>query len=101
MDNHLHVYLYLSSFDADSVDPWVLVQINLETHHIVYVDGRIDGRVQPVPQALAEYLNFVKDLLQPLLLLALVPAFTNEWQCTIYRETYFELLNNQFDSGLL
>ena len=99
VDNYLHVYLYLSSFDADSVDPWVLVQINLETHHIVYVDGRIDGRVQPVPQALVQYLNLVKDLLQPLLSV-LVPAFTNEWQCTVYRETYFELLNNQFDSGV-
>ena len=76
-----------------------MVQINLETHHILYVDGRIDGRVQPVPQALAEYLILVKDLLQPLLS-ALDPAFTNEWQCTIYRETYFELLNNQFDSGV-
>ena len=55
--------------------------------------------MQPVLQALVQYLNLVKDLLQPLLS-ALVPAFTNEWQSIVYRETYFEMLNNQFDSGV-
>jgi hypothetical protein len=98
-DHYLHVYLYLNSFDVDSVDPWVLVQVNLENRSLAYVDGRIDGRVQPVQEALAEYLHLVKDLIQPLLI-TLVPAVMNEWQCAVYRQTYFELLDNQFDSGV-
>lgn len=99
VDNYLYVYMYVNSFDVHSVDPWVLIQVNLVKYSLAYVDGRIDGRVEPVPQALTEYLNLMKDLLQPLLL-TLVPAVTNEWQCTVYRQTYFELLDNQFDSGV-
>jgi len=98
-ENYLNVYIYLNSFDGDSVDPWALIQINLVTHTITYFDGRIDGRVEPVPPALNGFLILVKDLLQPLLS-ALVPDFTNEWHCIVYRETYFEQLDNDFDSGL-
>ena len=98
-ENYLNVYIYLNSFDGDSVDPWALIQVNVVTHAITYFDGRIDGRVQPLPPALVEFLILVKDLLQPLLS-ALVPDFTNEWHCVVYRETYFELLDNDFDSGV-
>jgi len=98
-ENYLNVYIYLNSFDGDSVDPWALIQLNVVTHTITYFDGRIDGRVEPVPPALNEFLTLVKDLIQPLLS-ALVPDFTNEWHCNVYRETYFEQLDNDFDSGL-
>ena len=99
VDEYLYLYIYLNSFDASSADPWAMIRINLVTHRIVYVDGRIDGRIQPLPPALAHFLGLVNALLQPLLLY-LFPGFTNEWQCEVYRETFFELLDNQYDSGL-
>ncbi len=99
VDDYLHLYMYLNCFDAGSVDPWAIVRINLVTHSIAYIDGRIDGRIQPVPPALTTFLSLIKALLQPLLS-CLVPGFTNVWQCDIHRETYFELLDNHYDSGL-
>jgi hypothetical protein len=99
VDEYLYLYIYLNSFDAGSADPWAMIRINLVTHRIVYVDGRIDGRIQPLPPALAHFLGLLNALLQPLLSY-LFPGFTNEWQCEVYRETFFELLDNQYDSGL-
>jgi hypothetical protein len=99
VDEYLYLYIYLNSFDAGSADPWAMIRINLVTHRIVYVDGRIDGRIQPLSPALAHFLGLVNALLKPLLSY-LFPGFTNEWQCEVYRETFFELLDNQYDSGL-
>lgn len=99
VDDYLHVYIYLNSFDAGSPDPWAVIRINLLTHNIIYVDGRIDGRIQPIPPALTAFLNLVKVMLHPLLSY-LVPIFMNEWQCGVFRETYYELLDNHYDSGL-
>lgn len=99
VENYLHVYIYVTSFDAHSVDPWALLQVNLVTHKIGYLDGRINGRAQPVPPELMEFLTMIRNVFQPLLS-TLVPAFLNEWQCSVYRETYFELLDNQYDSGV-
>jgi len=99
VEDYLHVYIYMNSFDAASVDPWALVQVNLVTHKLVYLDGRIDGRTQPVPPELLAFLAMIKDVLQPLLS-SLLPTFNNEWQCSVYRETYFELLDNPYDSGV-
>ena len=76
-----------------------MIRFNLVNHRIVYVDGRINGRMQPLPPALAHFLGLFNALLQPLLSY-LFPGFTNEWQCEVYRETFFELLDNQYDSGL-
>ena len=99
VDNYLHIYIYVNSFDAASVDPWALLQVNLVTHNIVYFDGRNNGRAEPVPPGLMTFLTMVRDILQPLLS-TLVPAFNLQWQCTSFRQTYFELLDNNYDSGV-
>ena len=99
IDDYIYVYIYLNNFDAISADPWSMIRINLLTHNIEYLDGRINGRVQPLVPEIDIFLNAVKAVLQPLLL-HLIPSFTNEWQCGVYRETYFELLDNQYDSGV-
>lgn len=98
-ENYQYIYMCVNSFDATSVDPWALIQINLVSHKIEYLDGRINGRQLPVLAGLVQFLQLVKMVLKPLLL-SLIPEFTNEWHCEAHHETYFELLDNQFDSGV-
>ena len=63
VENYLHIYIYVTSFDAHSVDPWALLQeVNLVTHKIAYLDGRIIGRVQPVPPELVEFLTMIRNV---------------------------------------
>lgn len=98
-EHYQYIYMFVNSFDAASVDPWALIQIDLVTHKIEYLDGRINGRQLPVHAELVQFLQLVKMVLKPLLLF-LIPEYTNEWHCDVHRETYFELLDNQFDSGI-
>lgn len=98
VEEYRYIVIYLNCFDPNAVDPWAMLRVDLVTHSIEYIDGRIDGR-QPVIPALNVFLYLVKDLLQPLLL-SLVPGFVNDWQCGVFCHTYFELLENQYDSGI-
>lgn len=98
-EEYRYVFLYLNSFDPSSVDPWAIIRVDLVTHSIEYLDGRVDGRAPVHPPGLNVFLHLVKDLLQPLLT-TLVPGFINDWQCGVFRETYFQLLDNQYDSGI-
>lgn len=34
-ENYLNVYIYLNSFDGDSVDPWALIQLNVLSHTLM------------------------------------------------------------------
>lgn len=98
-EKYLFIYIFATSYDSTSIDPWALFRIDLSTHSINYVDGRIDGRVEVLPPQLVNFLHLVKISMQPLLQY-LLPDYIGNWQCNAFRETYFELLNNQYDSGL-
>ena len=93
------IYFHVYSYNPAAVDRWAIARIDFDLHTVEYFDGRVDGRPNLKPPELTNFLDALKTVLRPILV-SLCPEYMEEWVCSAYTETYFELLDNNYDSGV-